>query len=80
MLLGKTCTGQFPNNKQKTNHGQQRQFLMKEGHIPIIPIEVFEQVQEEIKKRSNIEIVDGKIKRKNTHYSTKNAIKNQTNE
>lgn len=44
---------------------------MKEAHAPIISNEVFEQVQEEVKRRSNIELVDGKTKRKNTHYSAK---------
>jgi site-specific DNA recombinase len=34
-------------------------------------LEIFEQVQEEIKRRSNIEIVSGAAKRKGTHYSTK---------
>ena len=32
---------------------------------------LFDQVKEEIKRRSNIEIVDGKTKRKKTHYSAK---------
>lgn len=45
---------------------------MKESHTPIIPIETFEQVQEEIRRRSNIERVNEKVKRKSTHYSTKN--------
>lgn len=34
-------------------------------------IEVFEKIQEEIRARSNIEIIDGKVKRKNTHYSSR---------
>lgn len=71
VLLGKTYTGQYPNNKQKVNQGAQDQFLMKEAHAPIISSEVFDQVQEEMKRRSNIELVDGKTKRKNTHYSGK---------
>lgn len=73
VLIGKTYTGTFPNNKQKVNCGAQEQFLMKEAHTPIIPIGVFEQVQEEIKRRSNMEVVDGKAKRKNTHYSAKDT-------
>jgi site-specific DNA recombinase len=71
VLLGKTYTGVYPNNKQKVNQGSQGQFLMKEAHEPIISNEVFEQVQEEMKRRSNIELVDGKSKRKDTHYSAK---------
>lgn len=69
VILGKTYTGQFPNNQQKVNDGAQEQYLMKDAHEPIISIEVFEKVEEEMKRRSNIEIIDGKAKRKTTHYS-----------
>lgn len=71
VILGKTYTGQFPNNQQKMNCGVQELFLMKDAHAPIISKEVFEKVQEEMKSRSNIEFVDGATKRKNTHYSAK---------
>ena len=71
VLLGKTCTGDFPSNKQFLNDGEHEQFLMKDAHEPIIGIEKFEQAQEEMKRRSNIEIVDGAVKRKGTHYSSK---------
>lgn len=37
---------------------------MEEAHEPIIPIEVFEQLQEEMKRRSNIEVVNGEKKEK----------------
>lgn len=71
VLLGKTYSGDFPNNKQLQNRGEQEQFLMKNAHEPIIEDEKFEQVQEEMKCRSNVEIVFGKLKRKGTHYSSK---------
>lgn len=32
---------------------------------------MFDQVKEEIKRRSNIELADGKTKRKKTYYSAK---------
>jgi hypothetical protein len=64
VLLGKTYTGQLPNNQQKVNHGAHEQYLMKDAHEPIIHIEVFEEVQEAMKCRSNIELVDGKSQRK----------------
>ena len=44
---------------------------MKEAHEPIIAKELFEQVQEEVKYKSNIESVDGKTKRKGIYYSAK---------
>jgi site-specific DNA recombinase len=70
-LLGKTYSGDFPNNKRRINNGEQSQFLMKHAHEPIIEEEKFEQVQEEMKRRSNIEISFGKAVRKGTHYSSK---------
>ncbi len=53
---------------------------MKDAHEPIISIEVFEKVEEEMKRRSNIEIVDGKAKRKTTHYSASDVRTNKINE
>ena len=69
VLLGKTCTGEFPDNKQRINRGQVQQYLMKEGHTPLIASEIFEKVQEELKRRSNLEIVNGKAQRKTNHQS-----------
>jgi site-specific DNA recombinase len=71
VLLGKTVTGEFPNNKQLKNRGEQEQFLMRNAHKPIIDEEKFEQVQAEMSRRSNIEITDGKTVRKGTHYRSK---------
>jgi|GEM_PF-2467959 len=59
----------FQITSKKINCGEQEQYLIKDPHEPIIPIDVFEKVQEEIKSRSNIEVVDDKAKRKSTHYS-----------
>lgn len=74
VMLGKTYTGEFPNNKQKVNRGEQEQFIIQDAHEPIISIEIFEKVQEEIKSRSNIEEVNGKTRRKSTHYSAKESM------
>lgn len=68
VLIGKTYTTEYPNSKQKTNHGEKIQFIAKQAHSPIIANEVFEQVQQEMKRRSNIAIVNGEVKRKDTHY------------
>lgn len=69
VLLGKPCTGDFLDNKQRINRGQVQQYLMKEGHTPLISSEIFEKVQEEIKRRSNLEKVNGRIQRKTNHQS-----------
>jgi hypothetical protein len=77
--LGKTYTGDFPNNKHFVNDGEYEQFLMKDANEPIIELEIFEQVKEEIKRRSTVEIVNGTVKRKGTHYSAK-QFKNEKHE
>ncbi|MDD2619994.1 MAG: recombinase family protein [Syntrophomonadaceae bacterium] len=71
VILDKTYTSDFPNNKQRRNSGEQDQFLMKDAHEAIIESKIFEKVQAEIEGRSNIEILNGKPKRKGTHYSSK---------
>lgn len=71
VILGKTYTDTYPGNKQRINNGAQDKYLMKNNHEHIISDEVFEKVQEAIRIRSNIEIIDGEVKRKNTHYSSR---------
>lgn len=71
VLVGKTYSGDFPNNKQRQNRGEQEQFLMKNAHEPIIDEEMYDRVQVEIQRRSNTEVVNGKTKRKDRHYSSK---------
>lgn len=55
VLLGKTYTGQISNNQQKVNRGAQEQYLMKNAHESIIQTDVFEEVQEAMKCKINIE-------------------------
>jgi len=57
VLLGKTYTGDFPNNKQFMNDGEHEQFLMKDAHEPIMDSEKFEQVQEEMKRRRILKLL-----------------------
>jgi len=75
VILGKTYTGAFPNNKQQINHGDQEKYLLENAHEPIIELEKFEKVQEEMRRRSNVEVIEGKIKRKGIRYSTKKEDK-----
>jgi hypothetical protein len=57
--------------RELINNGEQEQFLMKNAHEPIIDHDKFEQVQAEMKMRSNIDMAEGTKRRKNTHYSSK---------
>ena len=58
--------------KRKTNRGEHRQYYAVASHPVIISKEIFEAVQEERKRRSNVEIIDGKKTRKTSKYSSKN--------
>jgi site-specific DNA recombinase len=71
VILGKTFTDEFPKNKQRINRGQQERYLAEDAHVPIIDIQTFEKVQEEMRRRSNVGIVDGRFMRKKSHYSSR---------
>lgn len=57
--------------KRKTNRGERRQYYAVGSHPAIISKEIFEAVQEERKRRSNVEIIDVKKTRKASKYSSK---------
>ena len=57
--------------KRKTKRGERRQYYAIGSHPAIISKEIFEAVQEERKRRSNVEIIDGKKTRKASKYSSK---------
>ena len=57
--------------KRKTNRGERRQYYAVGSHPAIISKEIFEAVQEKRKRRSNVEIIDGKKTRKASKYSSK---------
>ena len=71
VILGKTFTGDFPNNKQRINRGQHERYLAEDAHEPIIDIQTFEQVKAEMKRRSNVGVVAGRYMRMKSHYSSK---------
>ncbi len=74
VTVGKTFRNEFPSNKRSVNNGERRKFEMTNSHKPIIQREVFNKVQQEHKKRSNIGIDAGKVVRKNTRYSMKSLV------
>ncbi len=67
----KTYCEYFPNNKRHINNGEREQYYSTSNHAPIISTEIFELVQKENLKRSNINVNDTEVKRKSTHYSMK---------
>ena len=75
VMVGKTYGGEFPNNKRYINRGEHNKYIAHDTHIPIISEEMFDAVAAERGRRSNTEIVDGKVVRKSTHYSAKKKDK-----
>ena len=57
--------------KRKENRGDIERYVCMENHPAIISKEVFEAVQAEKKRRSNVEVSEGGVKRKSTRYSKK---------
>jgi site-specific DNA recombinase len=72
-VIFKTHTPEYK-AKRKTNDSEVDRYASEENNEAIIPEEIFNKVQEEHSRRSNIEIGgDGIKKRKSTKYSAKRA-------
>ena len=71
VLVGKTYSKEFPNNKRLVNKNECDKYLAENSHAAIISKEKFDRVQAEKARRSNIETDPDGFKRKNTHYSMK---------
>ncbi len=76
----KTYQQGYPQAKRKTNRGTHDICIIEDHHIPIIPKELFEAVQKERVKRTNIEYdSEGHAHRKPTKYSAA-AVENGSKE
>jgi len=70
-LLQKTYTIDFLSKKRVVNNGIVPQYYVENSHEPIIPREIFMQVQEEIVRRANLQAGKGGKRR---IYSSKYAL------
>ena len=70
-LLQKTYTVDFLNKKRVQNNGIVPQYYVENSHEPIIPRELYMQVQEEMARRANLH---SGAKRKKRVYSSKYAL------
>ena len=71
-LVFKTYSIYTPKHKRvQNNDHSHEQFLLNDGHLPIISKEVFDAVQEEKARRSNIVTDESGKHRKDTRYSSK---------
>jgi len=54
--LSKTYSNEFPNNKRLKNNGEHIRYHAENNHSAIIDEEIFEKIQAERSRHSNIEI------------------------
>ena len=73
VVVGKTYGLEYPNNKRIINKGEFQKYLSMDCHPPIISQELFDKVQLEKTRRSNIQVVDDNATRRTTHYSMKRS-------
>ena len=72
VLLKKTYTDGFPNRKRRNNCGEKDQYLAEQLHPEIISKEIFDAVQSERQRRSNVVIDEnGEKKRAGKRYCSK---------
>ena len=70
-VIFKTHTPEYK-AKRKANEGEVISYAAEGNNDPIIPEKMFDQVQEERSRRSNIEVGEDGVKyRKSTKYSAK---------
>ena len=79
VLLKKTYTEGFPNRKRKRNSGEKHQYLAEHVHPEIIPKEIFDAVQAERERRSNITIDENGVKKRAKKRYTSKAPKEDEN-
>lgn len=75
VIAYKTYNEGFPESKRYTNKGEKDKFVAIGCNPAIIPEDIFNKVQDEKTKRSNIIRNEAGVKRKSTHYSSKNIEK-----
>ncbi len=76
VLLKKTYTDGFPNRKRKKNSGEKHQYLAEKVHPEIISKEIFDSVQKERQRRSNVEVDENGVKKRaSKRYCSKAANK-----
>lgn len=75
VILQKTYIPDVLKQKQKKNEGEIARYLYENNHVGIIDQAMFEEVQEERNRRTNVEL-DGKGKtvRKNTRFSSNDSL------
>ncbi len=79
VLLKKTYTEGFPNRKRKRNSGEKHQYLAEHVHPEIIPKEIFDAVQAERERRSNVTVDENGVKKRAKKRYTSRTPKEDEN-
>ena len=79
VLLMKTFTPEV-GTKRRKNRGEAYQYRITDGHPPIITREAYAAVQEEKKRRSNVEVVESTVKRTGKRYVSTFSLSNYIGE
>ena len=75
VILQKTYIPDVLKQKQKKNEGEISRYLYENNHVGIIDQAMFEAVQEERNRRTNVELNEkGKTVRKNTRFSSNDSL------
>ena len=74
VILMKTFRADGPDYKRAKNRGEREKYQLINHHPAIVSDEVFERVQEEKVRRSNVEETEAGFQRKKTHYSAKREM------
>ena len=75
VILQKTYIPDVLKQKQKKNDGEIARYLYENNHVGIIDQAMFEAVQEERNRRTNVELNEkGKTVRKNTRFSSNDSL------
>lgn len=78
VILGKSFTDGFPDRKRKKNSGEKEQYLVERLHPEIISHEMFEAVQIEMERRTNVSVDEnGTKQRAKKRYSSKSVGKEE---
>lgn len=67
VIIEKTYCNDFPYNERRVNKGKYQKYLINGSHTPLITTELFDQVQAEKIRRSNIQIDGNKLERNHTN-------------
>ncbi|GHU70534.1 hypothetical protein AGMMS49992_03030 [Clostridia bacterium] len=74
VLVGKTWGSAYPSRKRHYNDGEVNMYLIPSHHDPIVTRTLFDAVQAERIRRSNVIIENGIKKRSSVKHSTKIAL------